>query len=191
MFTNFIDRRLVRQLSILYRKQWIAILYFFFSCGWQHYQTIRLQQILISFSILICAISCGLEMAKVQLIQEWNDIVEYKISENDLIKPSQEFFFKALESLLRSLNVNVDYMKANSPEGDEERTFKIRFCKYINRLYKLYDPANNFYYMDLIQPSESKCNFVLNIYHTIFALIFSRKEVFACAEDAVELFEIL
>lgn len=92
--------------------------------------------------------------SKLAFIQEWNDIVEYKMSENDLSHPTFEFFSKALDSLLRALNVNVDYMKENLPEGDEERVFHIRFCKHVNRLYKLNDPSFTFYFMDLINPSE-------------------------------------
>lgn len=87
-------------------------------------------------------------------IAEWNNIVDYKISENDVCRPTFDFFHKALEALLRSLNVNVDYMRENLPEGDADRTFYIRFCKYVNRLYKLSDATFNFYFMDLINPSE-------------------------------------
>lgn len=92
--------------------------------------------------------------SKLAFIHEWNDIVACQISENDLSHPTFDFFSKALESLLRALNVNVDYMKENLPEGDGERMFYIRFCKYINRLYKLCNPEHNFYFMDLINPSE-------------------------------------
>lgn len=105
------------------------------------------------FSVANCVLSC--EMApSLAFIAEWNNIVEYKISENDVSRPTFDFFYKALESLLRSLNVNVDYMKENLPEGDADRTFYIRFCKYVNRLYKLSDVTFNFYFMDLINPSE-------------------------------------
>lgn len=92
--------------------------------------------------------------SKLAFIQEWNDIVEHKMSENDLNHPTYDFFSKALESLLRALNVNVDYMKENLPEGDEERVFRIRFSKHVNRLYRLNDPSFTFYFMDLIYPSE-------------------------------------
>lgn len=92
--------------------------------------------------------------SKIAFIQEWNDIVDYKISENDLSHPTVEIFYKALESLLRKLNVNVDYMKQNLPDGDPDRMFYIRFCKHVNRLYKLSDSSFNFYFLDLFQPSE-------------------------------------
>lgn len=92
--------------------------------------------------------------SKLAFIHEWNNIVVYQISENDLSHPTFDFFYKALESLLRALNVNVDYMKESLPEGDGDRMFYIRFCKYINRLYKLFNSEHNFYFMDLINPSE-------------------------------------
>lgn len=92
--------------------------------------------------------------SKYEFVHEWNDIVAFKIHESDLHQPTFEFFYNALESLLRALNVNVDNLKKDLPEHDVERLFYIRFCQYVNRLYKLYDPTFNFFYFDLIHPSK-------------------------------------
>lgn len=92
-------------------------------------------------------------------VQEWNGIMAYKISENDLCHPSFDFFCKALESLFRLLNLNVEKMKENLPDSDGDRAYYIRFCKHVNRLYKLQDTSHNFYFMDLINPSKYKMHF--------------------------------
>lgn len=110
---------------------------------------------------------------KPEFIQEWNNIVAFKISENDLKQPTFEFVYKALNALLRALNVNVEYMREDLPENDSERIFYIRFCKYVNRLYKLCDKSFNFYFMDLISPSKYHTTVnAMNIFHSILLLSF-------------------
>lgn len=89
-----------------------------------------------------------------ELINEWNQVIDYKIIERDLKQPTYEFFYNALESLLTKLNVNVNAIKARIPEQDFERLFNIAFVNYVDALYKISNPANRLYYMDLIRPCK-------------------------------------
>lgn len=87
-------------------------------------------------------------------VTDWNAIIEYKITEMNLRSPDFNFFYNALESLLRSLNVDIEALKDGVPARDFERLYQIKFCGYVNKLYKLYDPSFNFYYLDLLSPSK-------------------------------------
>lgn len=89
-----------------------------------------------------------------ELINEWNQIIEYEIMEKDLKQPTYEFFYSALESLLAKLNVNVDAIKARIPEQDFDRLFNIAFVHYVDALYRISNPANRLYYMDLMRPCK-------------------------------------
>lgn len=91
-----------------------------------------------------------------EFITEWNGLLDYKIDEQNLRRPNFQFFYNALESLLRSLNFNIDAAKeeaANSADAD--RTYYIMFCGFVQRLYQLSDPKFSFYYFDLINPSKN------------------------------------
>lgn len=37
---------------------------------------------------------------------------------------------------------------------EDERNFKIKFCKYIDYLYKISNKSNEFFYCDLIHPRK-------------------------------------
>lgn len=88
-------------------------------------------------------------------VEEWNEIIDYKITENNLRHADFGFFYNALESLLRSLNFNIENIKADIPQNaDFDRLYSIKFSGCVNRLYKLSDPTFAFYYLDLIAPSE-------------------------------------
>lgn len=87
-------------------------------------------------------------------LNDWNAIILFQISENDLKHPDYNFFHKALESYLHKLNVNVENMKMDIADNDFERLFDIRFCQYVDALYKISDLSNNFYYLDLTIPGE-------------------------------------
>lgn len=88
------------------------------------------------------------------LTDDWNDIVDFKISPKDLKQPSSSFFQKALTSYLAKLNITAEKLKSIAPEYESERLYLIRFCFCVDELYKLSDPSNNFYYMDFKRPSK-------------------------------------
>lgn len=92
--------------------------------------------------------------SQTEFVQEWNEMLPFKISEQKLSAPTYDFAVTALETLLRKLNVNVDYIRQNVPENDARRMFNIQFVKVVDRYYKLYNKTNTFYYMDLIQPGK-------------------------------------
>lgn len=92
--------------------------------------------------------------SRAKLVEEWNNIVEYKIRESDLKNPTFDFFFQALNSFLRSVNDNTEDLRHNLPDEEiDERLFYIRFCHRVNRYCKLYKDVN-LYYTDLINPSK-------------------------------------
>lgn len=91
-----------------------------------------------------------------EFISQWNGLLDFKIDENNLRRPHFQFFYGALESLLRSLNFNIEAAKnettVSNPES--ERLYYIRFCGFVQRLYQLSDESFNFFYLDLINPSK-------------------------------------
>lgn len=91
-----------------------------------------------------------------EFISQWNDLLDFKIDENNLRRPNFAFFYSALESLLRSLNFNIEEAKGEGFDGPEaERLYYIRFCGFVQRLYQSSDKTYNFYYLDLINPSKT------------------------------------
>lgn len=89
-----------------------------------------------------------------EFILQWNGLLDFKIDENSVRRPNFQFFYSALESLLRSLNFNIESARneaMNNP--DAERLYFITFCGFVHRLYQLSDETYNFYYLDLINPS--------------------------------------
>lgn len=91
---------------------------------------------------------------EIKFIGEWNDLLDYKIDEENLRAPNCRFLYGALESLLRHLNYNVNSIRETIEEADKERLFRSRFVEKVNRLYQLSDPTFRFYYFDLVEPSE-------------------------------------
>ena len=92
-----------------------------------------------------------------EFILQWNGLLDFKIDENSVRRPNFQFFYGALESLLRSLNFNIESARneaMNNPEA--ERLYFITFCGFVHRLYQLSDETYNFYYLDLINPSKFK-----------------------------------
>lgn len=90
-----------------------------------------------------------------EFITQWNGLLDYKIDEQNLRRPNFQFFYNALESLLRSLNFNIDSAKNEANiNGESERLYFIRFCGFVHRLYQLSDSSFNFYYFDLLSPSK-------------------------------------
>lgn len=91
-----------------------------------------------------------------EFIAQWNGILDYKIDEQNLRRPNFQFFYNALESLLRKLNFNIEAAKSEvSNCNDGERMYYIKFCGFVHRLYQLSDGSFNFYYFDLIHPSKA------------------------------------
>lgn len=91
-----------------------------------------------------------------EFITIWNGLLDYKIDEQNLRRPNFQFFYHALESLLRSLNFDIETAKENAKaHSDPDRTYFILFCSFVHRLYQLSDPSFNFYYFDLINPSKN------------------------------------
>lgn len=93
-----------------------------------------------------------------EFISQWNGLLDYNIDEQNLRRPNFQFFYSALESLLRSLNFNIDSAKNealnnNNNNSDAERLYFIKFCGFVHRLYQLSDSSFNFFYLDLINPS--------------------------------------
>lgn len=91
---------------------------------------------------------------EIKFIGEWNDILDYKIEEENFRSPNQRFLCGALESLLRHLNYDVNAMRESIDDADKDRLFRIKFVEKVNRLYQLSDPSFHFYYFDLVEPSE-------------------------------------
>lgn len=90
-----------------------------------------------------------------EFITQWNGILDYKIDEQNLRRPNFQFFYNALESLLRRLNFNIDSAKSDATiNGEAERLYFIKFCGFVQKLYQLSDASFNFYYFDLINPSK-------------------------------------
>lgn len=89
-----------------------------------------------------------------ELINDWNGFMDVQLNERDLSQPTFEFFYNALLAIMEKLNYDVEEIKADIPEHDRERLFRIKLVHYIAELYKLSNPAHNFYYIDLIRPSE-------------------------------------
>lgn len=89
-----------------------------------------------------------------EFIANWNEFMKFKIDEQNLKKPNFQFFYGALESILRSLNYDIDKIKFNTSAPDSERIYYIKFCAYIDRFYKLSGSQNRFYFYDLINPGK-------------------------------------
>lgn len=133
-----------------------------------------------------------------EFISQWNGLLDFKIDESNLRRPNFQFFYGALESLLRSLNFNIEAAKNESAiNQDAERLYYIRFCGFVQRLYQLSDESFNFFYLDLINPSKlMQC--YRRIFHANNVQFFffheysnrSEKE-FPCFENVVQLREVL
>lgn len=88
-------------------------------------------------------------------VADWNKIVDFKITEENLRAPNYRFLFSTLESLLRHLNYDINAIKESVEEShDAERLFNIKFVHLVNSLYQLTDQSHRFYYFDLIEPSK-------------------------------------
>lgn len=106
-----------------------------------------------------------------EFITIWNGLLDYKIDEQNLRRPNFQFFYHALESLLRSLNFDIEAAKENAKtHGDPDRAYFILFCSFVHRLYQLSDPSFNFYYFDLINPSKNPNR--LFLFETFYSFIF-------------------
>lgn len=89
-----------------------------------------------------------------EFIANWNEMVNLKLDEHNLRQPSFNFFYNALESLLQSLNYDIDRLKSEFTSNDAERLYYIKFCAYIDSVYQLSGSNNNFYYFDLVNPGK-------------------------------------
>lgn len=88
-------------------------------------------------------------------VADWNNIVDFKITEDNLRAPNHRFLYSTLESLLRHLNYDINAMKCSFDESpDAERLFTIKFVGLVNSLYQLTDKSHRFYYFDLIEPCK-------------------------------------
>lgn len=91
-----------------------------------------------------------------EFITQWNGLLDYKIDEQNLRRPNFQFFYSALESLLRSLNFDLETAQENArAHNDPDRAYYIMFCAFVHRLYQLSDPSYNFYFFDLLNPSKN------------------------------------
>lgn len=94
------------------------------------------------------------EKEKMVFIEEWNEILDYKINEQNLRNPDFQFLYSALCSLLRSLNYDIESIKTTQTDDkDADISFKIRFCAGVNKLYQLSN-ERPFSYLDLVSPSK-------------------------------------
>lgn len=89
-----------------------------------------------------------------EFIANWNEMVNFKLDEQNLRQPSFALFYAALESLLQSLNYDIDRLKSEFTSNDAERLYYIKFCAYIDSVYQLAGSNNKFYYFDLVNPGE-------------------------------------
>lgn len=108
-----------------------------------------------------------------EFITIWNGLLDYKIDEQNLRRPNFLFFYHALESLLRSLNFDIETAKENAKMHSEpDRAYFILFCSFVHRLYRLSDPSFNFFYFDLINPSKNLFfSFRFHIFHLFISIL--------------------
>lgn len=129
-----------------------------------------------------------------EFITQWNGLLDYKIDEQNLRRPNFQFFYCALESLMRSLNFDIETAKENAKEqSDPDRAYFIMFCTFIQRLYQLSDASFNFYYFDLMNPSKVSHTFFsfhifqINFFISIYTMLCSAQKEFSCAQNAIQL----
>lgn len=112
-----------------------------------------------------------------EFIAHWNELVNLKLDEQNLRQPSFNFFYNALESLLQSLNYDIERLKNEFTGNDAERLYYIKFCAYIDSVYQLSGSNNNFYYFDLVNPGKQnglrKLIFESFLYECFFFFPFS------------------
>ncbi|XP_055851127.1 uncharacterized protein LOC129915549 [Episyrphus balteatus] len=99
-----------------------------------------------------------------EFVEEWNQIFSFKIKEVDLAKPTETFVFNALINYLQMFNFDTSPMIQfkNSENATEKRAFLVRFCNYIDHIYKISDKSHCFFYYDLKHPSPKKTVHMLN-----------------------------
>lgn len=99
-----------------------------------------------------------------EFVEEWNQIFSFKIKEADLAKPTETFVFNALINYLKMFNFDTTPMiqLKNSENINERRSFLVRFCNYIDHIYKISDKSHCFLYYDLKHPSPKKTVHMLN-----------------------------
>lgn len=101
-----------------------------------------------------------------EFISQWNDLLDFKIDESNLKRPTFQFFYNALECLLRKLNFNIESARNEAVNNglDAERLYYIRFCGFIQRLYNADQSLHqSFFYLDLINPASKKTCHVLKM----------------------------
>ncbi|XP_055305682.1 kinetochore protein Nuf2-B [Sitodiplosis mosellana] len=122
-----------------------------------------------------------------EFISQWNGLLDFKIDESSVRRPNFQFFYSALESLLRSLNINIESARIEAMNNhDSERLYFITFCGFVQRLYQLSDEAHNFYYLDLINPNPKKSSHVLKMlfnYVKYYKMV--KETVYEKAHDAL------
>jgi hypothetical protein len=113
-------------------------------------------------------------MANLEFIEEWNNIIPYKIKETELLKPNEKFLFKAIMAIMKLMHMetnhldNVRYLSSKpyyeshglplqlfNEKPDVARKQKIKFVRTINQLYKVgSDSKHTFCHIDFVSPCE-------------------------------------
>ncbi|XP_055906010.1 uncharacterized protein LOC129941413 [Eupeodes corollae] len=99
-----------------------------------------------------------------EFVEEWNQIFSFKIKETDLAKPTETFVFNALINYLKMFNFDTTPMiqMKQCENATEKRAFLVRFCNYIDHIYKISDKSHCFLIYDLKHPSPKKTVHMLN-----------------------------
>ncbi|XP_031632194.1 kinetochore protein Nuf2-B [Contarinia nasturtii] len=125
-----------------------------------------------------------------EFISQWNDLLEFKIDENSLRRPTFQFFYGALECLLRKLNFNIESAKNEAVNNiDAERLYFVRFCAFVQRLYNA-DQSFNFFYLDLINPTSKKsCHVLKMLFNYLKYYEMVKQTVCKNANDALQMYD--
>lgn len=94
-----------------------------------------------------------------EFVDSWNDLMPFvPINEQELKNPNEVPLRRWLIAILKQLKVKMDWIETIDGEsGNSARLLKIRLTAYVNHFYKVSNPTakdKEFYYMDLVQPSE-------------------------------------
>jgi hypothetical protein len=62
-------------------------------------------------------------MSNLEFIEEWNNIIPYKIKEADLVKPTEKFMFKAIMAIMKLMYTPANHL--NNVMVDREVAFQV------------------------------------------------------------------
>ncbi|XP_063695614.1 mRNA export factor GLE1-like [Culicoides brevitarsis] len=123
-----------------------------------------------------------------ELINDWNAMLTFKLKESDLLAPTETFVVKALSTLLGAMSIKDCYtLKMQAENKVEAGIAKTKFVRYVDDLYKVSDPKNNFLYFDLVYPTSKKTIHLLKVLHNYYCYYqFLKKNVLDRVKEKLE-----